>query len=109
MILLSGICALALEANPSLTWRDMQFLVVLTSRSSPLEKENGWVTNGVKRKVSHKFGYGLMDAASLVNLAEKWTTVPPQHICKSQEVIEDKQIPFAYGKFYIFIIQVFSF
>lgn len=90
--LAAGICALALEANPSLTWRDMQYLVVLTSRSAPLEKETGWITNGVNRKVSHKFGYGLMDAASLVNLAEKWTTVPPQHICKSQELIEDRQI-----------------
>lgn len=54
--LAAGICALALEANPSLTWRDMQYLVVLTSRSAPLEKEAGWITNGVKRKVSHKFG-----------------------------------------------------
>lgn len=43
-------CALALEANPELTWRDMQFIVVLTSKSAPLEKENGWITNGIKRK-----------------------------------------------------------
>uniref|UniRef100_A0A1B0CYQ6 furin n=1 Tax=Phlebotomus papatasi TaxID=29031 RepID=A0A1B0CYQ6_PHLPP len=50
--LAAGICALALEANPSLTWRDMQYLVVLTSRPEPLEKENGWILNGVKRKVS---------------------------------------------------------
>lgn len=90
--LAAGICALALEANPHLTWRDMQYLVVLTSRASPLEKESGWVTNGVKRKVSHKFGYGLMDAGALVTLAEKWTTVPPQHICKSQEVLADRPI-----------------
>lgn len=90
--LAAGICALALEANPSLTWRDMQYLVVLTSRSAPLEKETGWIVNGVKRKVSHKFGYGLMDAGALVNLAEIWNTVPPQHICKSQEILEDRQI-----------------
>jgi proprotein convertase subtilisin/kexin type 5 len=49
--LAAGIAALALEANPALTWRDMQYLVVLTSRSQPLEKESGWVLNGVKRKV----------------------------------------------------------
>ncbi|CAH1972311.1 unnamed protein product [Acanthoscelides obtectus] len=91
-VLAAGICALALEANPTLTWRDMQYLVVLTSRPQPLEKESGWVVNGVRRKVSHKFGYGLMDAGALVTLAEKWTTVPPQHICKSQELIEDKSI-----------------
>lgn len=43
-------CALALEANPSLTWRDMQHIVVLTSKPDPLEKEAGWLINGVKRK-----------------------------------------------------------
>ncbi|XP_045465314.1 furin-like protease 2 isoform X1 [Harmonia axyridis] len=95
--LAAGICALALEANPSLTWRDMQYLVVLTSRAAPLEKETGWISNGMKRKVSHKFGYGLMDASALVNLAEKWTTVPPQHICKSREISEEREIGSKYG------------
>nr|XP_049702318.1 furin-like protease 2 [Helicoverpa armigera] len=95
--LAAGICALALEANPLLTWRDMQHLVVMTSRSQPLEKEEGWIVNGVKRKVSHKFGYGLMDAAQMVTLAEQWTNVPPQHICKSQEINEDKSIETSFG------------
>lgn len=40
--------------------------------------------------VSHKFGYGLMDAGGMVSLAEQWTTVPPQHICKSQEIAEER-------------------
>ncbi|KAM3965420.1 furin-like protease 2 isoform 1-T2 [Aphomia sociella] len=95
--LAAGICALALEANADLTWRDMQYLVVLTSRPQPLEKENGWIVNGVKRKVSHKFGYGLMDATEMVNLAEQWVSVPPQHICKSQENNEDKPIESSFG------------
>jgi len=34
--LAAGICALALEANPELTWRDMQYLVVYTSRPAPV-------------------------------------------------------------------------
>lgn len=80
--LAAGICALALQANPALTWRDLQFLVVLTSKAEPLEKESGWIVNGVQRKVSHKFGYGLMDAGKMVDLAEDWIPVPSQHICK---------------------------
>lgn len=95
--LAAGIVALALEANPSLTWRDMQYLVVLTSRPEPLEKEGGWILNGFKRKVSHKFGYGLMDAGSMVSLAEKWSTVPAQHICKSREINEDRSIEGSVG------------
>ncbi|KAH8303711.1 hypothetical protein KR018_001969, partial [Drosophila ironensis] len=95
--LAAGICALALEANPELTWRDMQYLVVYTSRPAPLEKEAGWTLNGVKRKYSHKFGYGLMDAGAMVALAEQWTSVPPQHICKSRENNEDRKIDGSYG------------
>lgn len=38
-----------------------------------------------------------MDAGSMVNLAEKWTTVPPQHICKSQELTDEKTIDATYG------------
>ncbi|KAE8748948.1 hypothetical protein FOCC_FOCC004353, partial [Frankliniella occidentalis] len=95
--LAAGICALALEANPSLTWRDMQHLVVRASRPAPLEREDGWVLNGAKRKVSHKFGYGLMDAAAMVAMAEAWTPIPPQHICKSQEMTEERPIDAAKG------------
>lgn len=95
--LAAGIVALALEANPGLTWRDMQYLVVLTSRPEPLEKEAGWILTGSKRKVSHKFGYGLMDAGGMVNLAEKWNTVPAQHICKSREINEDRSIEGSVG------------
>ncbi|KAH8385207.1 hypothetical protein KR200_005715, partial [Drosophila serrata] len=95
--LAAGICALALEANPDLTWRDMQYLVVYTSRPAPLEKEAGWTLNGVRRKYSHKFGYGLMDAGAMVSLAEQWTSVPPQHICKSRENNEDRKIDGSYG------------
>ena len=47
--LAAGICALALEANPNLTWRDMQHLVVFTSRPDPLRDTN-WVTNGIGKK-----------------------------------------------------------
>lgn len=48
--LAAGLVALALEANPNLTWRDMQYIVVMTSKSLPLEKESGWAVNGIKRK-----------------------------------------------------------
>lgn len=79
----AGIVALALEANPSLTWRDMQHIVVRTSRSEPLKHESGWVANAVGRNVSHKFGYGLMDAESMVKTALNWKTTPPQVICRT--------------------------
>lgn len=95
--LAAGICALALEANPSLTWRDMQHLVVFTSRPDPLP-ENGWITNGIGRKVSHKFGYGLMDAGAMVTLAEQWVNVPLQHVCQTPVDASDRIIPNGNGQ-----------
>lgn len=79
----AGIVALALEANPELTWRDMQHIVVQTSRYEPLRHESGWVPNAVGRYVSHKFGYGLMDAEAMVKTAMRWRTTPPQVICRT--------------------------
>jgi furin len=45
-------------------------------------KDPNWAWNGVARKVSHSFGYGLMDAAAMVKLARVWKTVPEQHRCE---------------------------
>lgn len=79
----AGIVALALEANPELTWRDMQHIVVLTSRYEPLRHESGWIQNAVGRYVSHKFGYGLMDAEAMVKTSLRWKQTPPQVICRT--------------------------
>jgi len=93
----AAVCALALEANPGLTWRDMQYLVVMTSTPGPLIAESGWLTNGRGRQYNHKFGYGLIDTGAMVDLAEKWRNVPLQHICQSSVMITDVQIPDGIG------------
>nr|XP_033782752.1 proprotein convertase subtilisin/kexin type 5 isoform X1 [Geotrypetes seraphini] len=76
----AGIIALALEANPFLTWRDVQHIIVRTSRARHLSASD-WKTNAAGYKVSHLYGFGLMDAEAVVIEAEKWTTVPVQHTC----------------------------
>lgn len=80
--LAAGIFALVLEANPDLTWRDMQHLVALTSQYGPLADNPGWKTNGAGFKVNSRFGFGLLDATSLVKEALKWKTVPEKRICE---------------------------
>ncbi|KAI2798926.1 peptidase S8 [Blomia tropicalis] len=89
----AAIIALGLEANPRLSWRDLQHLVILASRYEPLRHEKGWSTNGVGRKVSHKFGYGLLDAETIVRYAEKWTMVPNQRICETPSQNKEREIP----------------
>uniref|UniRef100_A0A8D1DMN1 Proprotein convertase subtilisin/kexin type 4 n=1 Tax=Sus scrofa TaxID=9823 RepID=A0A8D1DMN1_PIG len=78
--LAAGMIALALEANPFLTWRDMQHLVVRASRPAQLQAED-WRTNGVGRQVSHHYGYGLLDAGLLVDMARSWLPTQPQKKC----------------------------
>ncbi|KAG8225590.1 hypothetical protein J437_LFUL006682 [Ladona fulva] len=82
--LAAGIIALVLEANPSLTWRDVQHLVVWTSQPSSLVDNSGWKINGAGFLINPSFGFGLMDAEALVTAAENWTNVPPQHLCTVQ-------------------------
>jgi len=80
--LAAGIFALVLEANPNLTWRDMQHLVTLTSQYNPLAENAGWKTNGAGLKVNSRFGFGLLDAGALVKAAVDWKTVPEKRICE---------------------------
>ncbi|NXL51409.1 PCSK4 convertase, partial [Podilymbus podiceps] len=78
--LAAGMIALALEANPALTWRDLQHLVVRTSKPTHLQAED-WAVNGAGRKVSHHYGYGLLDAGLLVEMAKAWAGTRPQQRC----------------------------
>ncbi|XP_072243964.1 proprotein convertase subtilisin/kexin type 5b isoform X1 [Leuresthes tenuis] len=76
----AAIVALALEANSLLTWRDVQHIIVKTSRAGHLSAPD-WKTNAAGYNVSHLYGFGLMDAEAMVKEAEGWKQVPAQHIC----------------------------
>ncbi|CAB04086.1 Furin-like protease kpc-1 [Caenorhabditis elegans] len=90
--LAAGIVALALEANPNLTWRDLQHIVIRTAKPINL-RAGDWTTNGVGRNVSHSFGYGLMDAGAMVKLAKIWKKVDEQHRCRQFYPSRYKNIP----------------
>ncbi|CAB4063037.1 PCSK5 [Lepeophtheirus salmonis] len=85
----AALIALTLEANPNMTWRDVQHIVVLTARGSAGSylKSDDWSVNGAGREFSHSYGFGLMDADAMVKLAANWTNIPEQMICHSSEVI----------------------
>ena len=73
----AAIAALVLDANPNLTWRDMQHIIVQSARKRDL-KADDWKVNGVGRWYSHSFGYGIMDAGRMVELSKNWKNVKSQ-------------------------------
>uniref|UniRef100_A0A8C1LLE8 Neuroendocrine convertase 1 n=1 Tax=Cyprinus carpio TaxID=7962 RepID=A0A8C1LLE8_CYPCA len=81
--LAAGIFALALEQNPDLTWRDLQHLVVWTSEFDPLANNPGWKRNGAGLMVNSRFGFGLLNAKALVDLADPkvWKHIPEKKQC----------------------------
>ncbi|XP_023335904.1 furin-like protease 2 [Eurytemora carolleeae] len=93
--LAAAVCALALEANPELNWRDVQHIAIYTANPEPLRHEPGWEVNSVGRK--SLFGYGLMDAEQMVRLAVVWREVPPQHICETRVETPNQVLPKSKG------------
>ena len=71
--LVSGVIALVLEANPTLTWRDVQNILVHSSRKNDAN-DSSWSLNGAGHDVSHKFGFGAVDAGAAVSLAQNWSS-----------------------------------
>lgn len=78
----TGVIALMLQANSSLTWRDVRHILANTARKvqpaqamvtttsyfggSSFTLEQGWVTNAAGFHFHNYFGFGLLDASAAV-------------------------------------------
>jgi len=85
--MVSGVVALMLEANPDLTWREVQDILAVSARhtgsaigAGPSGNEaHAWTMNGasnwngVGMHFSNDYGFGLVDAFQAVRLAETWS------------------------------------
>ncbi|MDJ1174832.1 S8 family serine peptidase, partial [Roseofilum capinflatum] len=67
----SGVVALMLEANPNLTARDVQHILVETAQKNDPNDED-WIRNGAGYWVNHKYGFGAVDAQAAVERAKIW-------------------------------------
>lgn len=77
----AGVVALMLQANPRLGYRDIQEILVYSSRRATfLDQSYDAVYNGARDWnggalfTSDDFGFGHIDALAAVRLAESWTT-----------------------------------
>lgn len=85
----AAVFALALEANEKLTWRDIQHLSVLTSKRNHLNDHKGrhnWTINGAGLEFNHLFGYGVLDAGDMVDMARQWNSAPDRWHCTAETI-----------------------
>ncbi|XP_070690897.1 proprotein convertase subtilisin/kexin type 4-like [Pempheris klunzingeri] len=87
----AGILALVLEVNPELTWRDVQHLIARTAKI-PDPKEPGWNVNAAGYHVHHRYGFGLLDAALMVQQAAHFNTVASQRKCTQKVTLHPTRI-----------------
>jgi subtilisin family serine protease/subtilisin-like proprotein convertase family protein len=73
----AGIAALLLSVSPKLSYRDVQQILLLSSRHFDFADPD-IATNGAGFLVSHNLGFGIPDAGAAVNLARRWIPRPPQ-------------------------------
>ena len=93
----TGVVALMLGTNPSLTWRDVKEILAGTARRidetapdwliRPLETGAARFYNGGGFKFNHDYGSGLVDAFGAVVRAQTWTNLPSE-ISQSRSIRE---------------------
>ncbi|BFZ25448.1 hypothetical protein BsWGS_28487 [Bradybaena similaris] len=73
--LAAAMIALMLQARPCLSWRDVQYIIILTAKMVDVHFAHSQ-RNGAGLSHSHKHGFGLLDSWRLVNAARVWPPVP---------------------------------
>ncbi|MBX7210501.1 MAG: S8 family serine peptidase [Verrucomicrobiaceae bacterium] len=71
----AGVVALMLQANPNLTSRDVQEILVRTAVKNDFYGD--WVQNGAGFHFHSHYGAGLVDAQAATTMASTWTNVAP--------------------------------
>lgn len=75
--LAAGVVALMMEANPNLTYRDINMILAQTAeQTQPNDPE--WSTNGAGLTFNHKFGFGSVDALAAVEASVDWDLLPQE-------------------------------
>jgi subtilisin-like proprotein convertase family protein len=88
----AGAVALMLQANPELTWRDVQHILIDTARKcDPTNAQ--WMTNGAGRDFSQHYGFGAIDAGAAVAAAQTWQNVDPELVVNTTPIPVNQVIP----------------
>ncbi|EAY18523.1 Clan SB, family S8, subtilisin-like serine peptidase [Trichomonas vaginalis G3] len=73
----AGCCALMLQVNKELTWRDVQMILALTSTINDPESIY-WKKNGAGYLYSHYSGFGRINVDLAVETSKNWKNLPKE-------------------------------
>lgn len=77
--IVSAVAALMKEANPSLGYRDIKYIIAHTAKKiDPLN--SSWTTNGGGLSYSNEYGFGLIDAKKAVVKASCFDNLPQERV-----------------------------
>ncbi|MBC8369994.1 MAG: S8 family serine peptidase [Planctomycetes bacterium] len=88
----AGVAALILDANPALTWRDVQAVMIESTRINNSSNSN-WTTSAAGYDINVNYGYGALDATAATALASTWVNLPPEQNATSGQVSVNTTIP----------------
>jgi len=81
--LVAGIIAMILEANPLLSWRDVQCILALTSTIND-PTHYSWIKNSKGFLYSKYLGFGRIDADLAIQSAKNWKSLPEESFASYQ-------------------------
>ena len=79
--MVSGVIALMLEKKPDLGWRDIRMILARSAIKNDQTDPDWTVSRGdYPYNINHKYGFGAVDAAAAVSMAEGWTILADEEI-----------------------------
>jgi len=88
----AGGIALLLEANPELSWRDIQGILAETSqRVHPTS--TSWTKNGADFEHSYEYGFGILDVEAAMVAARSWLPWTPEDSLRQDSGVINLSIP----------------
>ena len=100
--IVSGVAALVRAANTDLTWRDVKLILAASARRND-PGNSGWEQGAVEYGsttndrywFNHEYGFGMVDAAAAVALAESWSPddLPDWREIEAESGTLDREIP----------------
>ena len=97
--MVSGVLALVRNANEDLTWRDARLVLAGSARRND-SSDSGWETGALRYgstseryRFNHQYGFGTVDAAAAVTLADGWVNVSAYRSQTAESADLDIAIP----------------